>query len=99
MALLKVENLKKHFPVKGGVFYREVAKVHAVDGVSFEVKPGEVLGLVGESGCGKSTVGRTILQLYKATSGNVIFEGKDLGSLSHQELVASRKDLLGIVPS
>ena len=93
MSLLKVSNVKKHFPIHGGVLYREVAKVHAVDGISFEVKPGEVLGLVGESGCGKSTVGRTILQLHKATSGSIEFDGKDLGQLSHKELTAARKDL------
>lgn len=93
MSLLKVKNLKKHFPIHGGVLYRQIAKVHAVDGIDFEVKPGEVLGLVGESGCGKSTVGRTLLQLHKATSGTVEFDGKDLGSLSHDELTATRKEI------
>ena len=67
-----------HFPICRGVFQRQVGAVHAVDGVSFDVKRGETLGLVGESGCGKSTTGRTILQLYKPTAGDVYFEGVDL---------------------
>ena len=76
--LLKVEDLKKHFPITQGiVFMREVGSVKAVDGVSFDVKRGETLGLVGESGCGKSTTGRTILQLHRATAGHVYFTGAD----------------------
>ena len=66
--LLKVENLSKHFPITKGVFRRQVGTVKAVDGISFEIKERETLGLVGESGCGKSTAGRVILQLYPATS-------------------------------
>ncbi|SMF30232.1 ABC transporter ATP-binding protein [Pseudobacteriovorax antillogorgiicola] len=93
MTLLEVKDLKKHFPIHGGIFYQQVATVHAVDGVSFDVKPGEVLGLVGESGCGKSTVGRTILNLHQATSGEVRFGGKDLGSLSHREMLGVRRNL------
>ena len=73
--LLHVDNLTMHFPIFRGVFQRQVGAVRAVDGVSFEVKRGETLGLVGESGCGKSTTGRTILQLYKPTAGIVHFEG------------------------
>ena len=71
--LLRVENLMMHFPIQRGVFQRQVGAVRAVDGVSFDVKRGETLGLVGESGCGKSTTGRTILQLYKPTAGEVEF--------------------------
>ena len=75
--VLKVENLVKHFPIKAGVFRRTVGWVKAVDGVSFEVYEGETLGLVGESGCGKTTVGMTLLRLYEPTSGRIIVEGED----------------------
>jgi oligopeptide transport system ATP-binding protein len=84
--LLKVENLKMHFPIYRGIFQRQVGAVHAVDGISFDVKRGETLGLVGESGCGKSTTGRTILQIYKPTTGQVFFEGTDLATLKHEEM-------------
>ena len=67
--ILKVEDLVMYFPIRRGVFQRVVGHVHAVDGISFEIRKGETLGLVGESGCGKSTTGRTILQLYRPTSG------------------------------
>ena len=74
--ILEVSNLKKHFPISSGiVFQRQVGAVRAVDGISFNVIRGETLGLVGESGCGKSTTGRTILQLYRPTEGSVKFEG------------------------
>ncbi|RMG80979.1 MAG: dipeptide ABC transporter ATP-binding protein [Chloroflexi bacterium] len=90
--ILSVRNLKKHFPITSGVFIqRQVAAVRAVDGVSFDVFKGETLGLVGESGCGKSTTGRTILQLYRPTDGAVIFEGKDLAQLKGEELRAMRR--------
>ncbi len=92
--LLSVQDLHKHFPIKDGViFTRTKGYVHAVDGVSFDIFKGETLGLVGESGCGKSTTGRTILQLQRPTSGKVIFEGRDLASLQGSELRAVRKDL------
>jgi len=78
-ALLQVKNLKKYFPVtRGVIFQKQVGSVKAVDGISFEVFKGETLGLVGESGCGKSTTGRTILQVYRPTSGDVIFDDVDL---------------------
>ena len=76
--VLKVENLKKYFPIKAGVFSKTVGNVKAVDGVSFTIDKGETLGLVGESGCGKSTTGRAILRLFEKTDGNVYFEGKDI---------------------
>jgi oligopeptide transport system ATP-binding protein len=88
--LLRVENLKKHFPIRRGVFQRQVGAVKAVDGVSFDVRKGETLGLVGESGCGKSTTGRVILQLYPATAGHVYFEGEDLTRLRGEALRRKR---------
>ena len=89
--LLHVDDLKMHFPIYRGVFQRQVGAVHAVDGVSFDVKRGETLGLVGESGCGKSTTGRTILQLYKPTSGNVSFDGTDLVKLKGEQMRQMRR--------
>lgn len=84
--LLKVQDLKMHFPIFRGVFQRQVGAVHAVDGVSFDIKRGETLGLVGESGCGKSTTGRTILQLYKPTAGSVVYDNVDLVALKGEEM-------------
>jgi oligopeptide/dipeptide ABC transporter ATP-binding protein len=89
--LLKVDNLVKHFPVLRGVLQRQVGAVHAVDGISFEIYKGETFGLVGESGCGKSTAGRTILQLYRPTSGHVYLDGVDLTSLKGEELRQMRR--------
>src|SRR6186997_2324919 len=91
--LLKVRNLVKQFPVRGGIFKREVERVHAVDGVSFELAQGETLGLVGESGCGKSTTGRCILRLIEPTAGEVWFEGKDVTALDAGQLQALRRDM------
>ena len=91
--LLKVENLVKHFPIYRGVFQRQVGAVRAVDGVSFDVYKGETLGLVGESGCGKSTTGRTILQLYRPTSGSVHFGDADLVKLKGEELRKMRRKM------
>jgi oligopeptide transport system ATP-binding protein len=92
--LLKVQKLTKHFPVIEGSFFRQkTGVVHAVDNVSFNVRRGETLGLVGESGCGKSTTGRTILQLYKPTSGAVLFDGVDLVTLNETELRKYRRKM------
>jgi len=91
--LLEVKNLKKYFPIKKGIFSKTVAHVKAVDGVDFYVKNGETLGLVGESGCGKSTTGRVILRLLEATEGAVIFQGKDIMTLGKEELQEMRRNM------
>ena len=91
--LLRVKDLVKQFPIKGGPFGRTVDKVHAVDGVSFELAPGETLGLVGESGCGKSTTGRCILRLIEPTSGEVWFDGKNVTTAGKDELRALARDM------
>ncbi len=91
--LIKVTNLKKHFPIMRGVFRRQVGAVQAVDGVSFEIFEGETLGLVGESGCGKSTTGRVILQLLEATEGSVVFQGQELTELNKTEIRRARRQM------
>ncbi len=92
--LLEVENLVKEFPIKGGgLFRRTVGAVQAVSDVSFHLDPGETLGLVGESGCGKSTTGRAVLQLHKPTSGSVRYDGQELTTLSNKQMRPIRRDL------
>lgn len=91
--LLEVKNLKKYFPIKGGMFSRNVGEVKAVDDVSFTVRKGETLGLVGESGCGKSTTGRSILRLIEPTGGLVLFEGRDVTRMTAEELRKMRRDM------
>ena len=90
-SILRVEGLVKHFPILSGVFQRQVGIVHAVDGISFDVRRGETFGLVGESGCGKSTAGRTILQLYRPTSGKVFFESSNLVDMHGEDLRRMRR--------
>jgi len=91
--LVKVRDLKMHFPIRRGVFRRQVGSVQAVDGVSFDIYQGETLGLVGESGCGKSTAGRAILQLYQPTAGDVYFGDKHLNKLKKEQLRKARRHM------
>jgi len=91
--LLEVRGLKMHFPYGGGLFGGQKGKIYAVDGVDFAIVRGETLGIVGESGCGKSTTARAIAQLYKPTAGEVLLEGRDLTKLRPQELIAARQNM------
>jgi oligopeptide transport system ATP-binding protein len=92
--LLRAEHIKKYFPIRSGILIqREIARVHAVDDVSFELRAGETLGLVGESGCGKSTLARCIARLYDITSGSLVFEGKDISGYSRRQLRPVRREL------
>ena len=91
--LVRVEHLKKYFPVRSGVMQRVVAQVQAVDDVGFEIRRGETLGLVGESGCGKTTVGRTMLRLIEPTAGSAIYNGRDIFKLKSNEVKAIRRDM------
>jgi oligopeptide transport system ATP-binding protein len=92
-ALLEAVNIVKHFPIKGGVFLKEIAAVKAVDGVSLTIQEGETVGLVGESGCGKTTFGRTILRLEEPTSGEVYFEGQSILDYDKKKMQALRKKM------
>ncbi len=92
-ALLEVRDLVKYYPIRGGVLQRQVARVHAVDHISFEVKPGETLGLVGESGCGKTTTGRAIIRLIPATAGDVLFEGESIFRMKSSQVKQIRKNM------
>ena len=92
-ALLEVEGLKKHFPIHEGVFSRVSGHVYAVDGVSFHIDRGETLGLVGESGCGKSTVGRTLLKLLEPTAGSIKVHGTDIAPLDADRMLPYRRQM------
>jgi oligopeptide/dipeptide ABC transporter ATP-binding protein len=91
--LVEVRDLKKHFPIVKGVFSRPAGTVHAVDGVSFHINPGETLGLVGESGCGKSTVGRTLLKLVEPTAGQILVHGEDITGLDGEAMLPYRRQM------
>ena len=91
--LLEVRGLKKHFPIYSGVFSRVSGHVHAVDGVSFHIERGETLGLVGESGCGKSTVGRTLLKLVEPSEGKILVGGNDITGLGRSEMLPYRRQM------
>ena len=91
--LLEAVNLKKHFPIRGGVFRKTVGFVHSLNGVSFSLRRGETLGLVGESGSGKSTLGRTLLRLYEPTEGKIIFDGQDITSFDKSEMAGVRRHM------
>src|SRR5512135_2036059 len=91
--LVEVRGLVKYFPVRGGILQRTQGWVKAVDDISFTIRRGETLGLVGESGCGKTTVGRLLLRLIEPTAGSVLFEGRDLTTASGSELKALRREM------
>jgi oligopeptide transport system ATP-binding protein len=92
-ALLSVQDLKVHFPIKGGIIAGSLGHVRAVDGVSFDLRPGETLGIVGESGCGKSTLGRAVLRLIKSTEGRVVWAGQDLFGLDDKTMRGQRRQM------
>jgi len=93
MALIEVRNLVKHFPVRGGVLNRVTGRVHAVNGVSFDIDRGEIVGVVGESGCGKSTLGKTLIRLIEPTAGTIFYDGRDITALNHSAMMPIRRKM------
>jgi len=91
--LVKVRGLKKYFPLTGGVFRKVIGKVHAVDGVDMDIRKGETMGVVGESGCGKTTLGRTILRLLEPTEGKIVFDGEDISEIGGRDLRKIRREM------